>query len=95
MNGDYAWAMTEGIMLAFARDGHTLMIPAMEEAGRKQSLRTQSGPAPLKFKALAALPVCPETLHQSIHERGFDYLENKGKAGPIKVYHLWCGCGVS
>ncbi|WP_397384227.1 hypothetical protein [Prosthecobacter sp.] len=97
VNGDYAWAMTEGIMLAYARDSRTIadhLIPALAETARMATLKTQTLPVPVPFKALMAKSVCQETLHQSTHGRGFTYLENKGIAPDITLYHLWLRCDL-
>lgn len=93
VQGDYAWAMQEGIILAYARNHKTIqgdLIPAMAEPDRVVRLKALSQPMPVPSKALAAY--CPEPLHASKHERGFRYLENKGTAPPISIYHLWLPC---
>lgn len=97
VNGDYSWAMTEGVMLAYARDARTIaghLIPALAEPARMATLKTQTPPVAVPFKALTDKPVCPETLHQSTHGRGFTYLENKGIAPDITLYHLWLRCDL-
>jgi hypothetical protein len=47
--GDYGWAMQEGMMLAYARNGRTIaghLIPAMSEQSRMISLGTVQLPQP-------------------------------------------------
>lgn len=93
VEGDYAWAMQEGIMLAYARNQKTIqddLIPAMAEPDRVARLKTLMQPVPIPSKTLAAY--CPEPLHASRHERSFEYLENKGQPPPIDIYHLWLNC---
>lgn len=95
VNGDYAWAMHEGIMLAYVRDKRTIagdMLPALFKPDRHDSLQVCSQPTSVPFKALLKHQGCLETIHRSTHGRAFDYLEGKGKAPPITVYHLWCHC---
>ena len=49
VNGDYAWAMEEAMMLAYARDGRTIakhLLPAMSEPVRMKSLQTEQLPRP-------------------------------------------------
>lgn len=92
IDGTYSWAMTEGVMLAFSRGGYALsrdLIPEMEELQQTTSLQTLSQPAALK-SGLAKL--LPEPIHRSQHRRDFNYLEGKGKAKPIAIYHLWLPC---
>jgi hypothetical protein len=97
VNGNYAWAMSEGITLAYARDDRKIadhLIPALAEPDRMTTLKTQMAPVAVPFKALTAKPVCPETLHKSTHGRGFTYLESKGIAPDINLYHLWLRCDL-
>lgn len=94
VNGDYAWAMQEGMMLAYARDGRTIaghLIPAMTASARNASLGT-----------VKRLQVCPElaaaacseaeAVHVSQHRRDFPWPDGKGRATDITVYHLWHRC---
>lgn len=95
VRGDYAWAMQEGMMLAYARDGRTIaghLVRAMSEPKRKTSLGTvelpRAGHAPDATGRDRAEPI-----HISKHRRGFSWLDNKGKATDITIYHLWHDCG--
>jgi len=95
VRGDYAWAMQEGMMLAYARDGRTIadhLIPAMNEPKRMTSLGTvelpRACPAPDATEDARAEPI-----HISKHRRGFSWLDKKGKATDITIYHLWHDCG--
>lgn len=95
VRGDYAWAMQEGMMLGYVRDGRTIaehLIAAMSEPKRMHSLRTTSLPAPARSPAAAGCPAA-ETMHASEHDRGFAWPHDKGVATSITVYHLWCFCG--
>lgn len=95
VRGDYAWAMQEGMMLAFARDRRTIakhLIPAMSESPRMKSLNTLELPTPAPSGAAAAT-VTAEAVHISRHKRSFPWLDNKGQATDITIYHLWHDCG--
>jgi hypothetical protein len=88
VRGYYAWAMQEGIMLAYVRNGRTIaghLIPAMNERNRMASLATvelpQARGAPGDAHA--------EPIHISKHRREFSWLDKKGKATDITIYHLW------
>ena len=95
VRGDYAWAMQEGMMLAFARDGRTItkhLIPTMSESVRMKSLHTLELPAAVASSAAAATDIA-EAVHISRHKRSFSWLHDKGPATDITIYHLWHDCG--
>ncbi len=93
VRGDYAWAMQEGMMLAFARDGRTIakhLIPTMSESARMASLNTLELPT----VAVGGLGIASaEPVHISRHERRFSWLHGKGVATDVTIYHLWHNCG--
>lgn len=92
VRGDYAWAMQEGMMLAFARDGRTIakhLIPAMSEKGRIISLHVLDLP---KATAVSLAPEAAEAVHVSQHRRPFSWIDRKGAATDITIYHLWHVC---
>ncbi|MDP3069386.1 MAG: hypothetical protein Q8N18_03815 [Opitutaceae bacterium] len=94
VRGDYAWAMPEAMMLAYARDGRTVanhLIPAMREATRLKSLTTAELPRPCRTVAAAACAEA-EAVHISRHRRDFPWPDGKGSATEIMVYHLWHNC---
>lgn len=69
VRGDYAWAMQEAMMLAYARDGRTIsghLIPSMNEAKRMASLATIHLPKPCPVAAASACPES-EAVHISHH----------------------------
>lgn len=89
VQGDYAWAHREAIMLAYVRDGSTVMtklVPQFAKAAKiaPDPFQTISHPAP----QVALHP----TVHHSSHHRSFSYLANasaNAPPGPISLYHLW------
>lgn len=96
VRGDYAWAMQEAMMLAYARDGRTIaghLIPAMTEAARKTSLATIKLPEGCLETAAAACSEA-EAVQISQHRRDFPWPHGKGPATNISVYHLWHQCSV-
>jgi hypothetical protein len=93
VRGDYAWAMQEGMMLAFTRDGRTIakhLIPTMSESARMKSLQTLDLPS--VGKGVSAFTTA-EAVHISRHKRPFPWLHGKGQASDITIYHLWHDCG--
>ena len=94
VNGDYAWAMEDAMMLAYARNGRTItkhLTRAMAASNRKASLQI-----------VRSLEVCPgiaaaasaeaEAVHLTQHHRAFPWPDGKGLATDITVYHLWHRC---
>ena len=97
VRGDYAWAMREAMMLAYARDGRTIvshLLPAMFKPARLLSLKSKQLPKPAKGIASAATSHA-EAVHISRHERGFPWRDGKGPASDITIYHLWHDCSVT
>jgi hypothetical protein len=95
VRGDYAWAMQEGMMLAYARDKRTItshLIPAMTEASRHTALKTRRLPQAHTSPAAAATSQA-EAVYISEHNRHFPWPHGKGAATPLTVYHLWINCG--
>lgn len=94
IRGDYAWAMPEGMMLAYARNGRTIsnhLIAAMSEEQRMASLATNRLPEPCSAPAAAACTMA-EAVHTSRHRRQFQWRDGKGPASDICIYHLWHQC---
>ena len=95
VRGDYAWAMQEGMMLAYARAGRTIarhLIPAMNQVPRPATLQTLTFPQPATVSDAAATAFA-EAIHVSRHRRGFPWPDGKGPASDITIYHLWHECG--
>lgn len=94
VRGDYAWAMREGMMLAYVRDGRTIaqhLSPTMSEPARVDSLKTIQLPEPSN-SSFAAASSATEAVHISRHRRGFQWPDSKGEATDITIYHLWPQC---
>ena len=93
IDGDYAWAMGDALMLAYVRDGRTIsghLLPAMQEHARKSRLRIKEMPSPLPQSGARATAEA-EVLHRSRHLRAFQWLQGKGRASEIFIYHAWHG----
>lgn len=87
VNGEYAWAMQEAMMLGYAREGYTIS-PKLEDALRRRAgkIPTDSFPAPCPHSVAASFS---EAVHVSQHGRGFRYLETGTQAPAITIRHLW------
>ena len=94
VSGDYAWAMQEGMMLAYVRHGRSIahhLIPAMKEPARTATLGTVQHPEPCEAAGAPASGEA-ETVHISEHRRGLEWPDEKGPACNITIYHLWYCC---
>jgi len=94
VEGDYAWAMEEALMLGYARHGRTIarhLIPAMQEPARLERLGTAELPRPVEELAVGTDNA--EPLYVSRHRRNFNWVADKGEASDILVYHSWHKCG--
>ena len=94
IDGDYAWAMEQGLMIGYTRHGRTIekhLIPAMKEVTRLNSLKTIELPCVVKLAGANATKGS-EALHMSKHQRGFPWPDGKGAATDIAVYHIWHCC---
>jgi hypothetical protein len=94
VRGDYAWAMQEAMMLAYARHGRTIkrsLLPAMSEALRMSTLQTQQLPTQITTE-MAGSTLAAEAVFRSRHERTFQWPDSKGQATPIDIFHVWCLC---
>jgi hypothetical protein len=93
IDGDYAWAMEEGMMLAYSRkrtiEEH--LIPAMQDSKRHEQLKVVDLPTVVANNNAIAQRLC-EALHVSRHKRGFPWVANKGAATNILIYHSWHCC---
>ena len=93
VEGDYAWAMQEGMMVGYSREGRTIagnLIPAMNGPERQESLKILELPRPAMVSQSAKDE--PEPLHVSRHRRGFTWVAGKGTATDITIYHSWHCC---
>ena len=85
--GEYAWAMPHALMIGYAATGY--MIPKkLTEAitSRKAELKTDGSVTKCKGPGLGPHA---QVLHETIHQRGFTYLQTRTKAPEIQLLHLW------
>lgn len=76
VNGDYAWAMQEAMMIGYMREPHS--YSELERAFA----------APTMNLALCAKSADDKLLF-STHGRKFQWLQCRGVASPITIAHLW------
>ena len=92
IEGDYAWAMQEAMMLGYVRNGHSI------RSSLKPILSSPTYHAKLGHPTRTELiPECvsdplAEKLHTTTHNRDFDWPHQKGRATPIRLFHSWHVC---
>lgn len=94
VNGDYAWAMQDAMMLGYVRNGRSIaghLVPAMAASARQQSLAVVQQLQPCE-EAGAATCAEAEAVYLSRHRRAFTWPDGKGPATDITVFHLWHRC---
>lgn len=97
VEGEYAWAMQDALMIGYARDGRTLqrnLLPALQrldEGGVKRldKLKTRET---LNEVGSSFSDAHTEPMYRSRHGRGFQWPDGKGSAVDIFLYHSWHCC---
>lgn len=92
IDGDYAWAMQEGMMLGYVRHGFTLaanLSPVLARDCYRERLGTQT---PLSIVPDSDANPLSEKLHVTTHNRNFQWARGKGPATPIRIFHSWHDC---
>jgi hypothetical protein len=92
VQGDYAWAMQEGMMLAYVRNNFTIethLKPVLTTAPQSSKLGLASGVEAVAGGAASAFSEC---LHVTTHTRGFQWPQQNGQAQPIRIFHSWHEC---
>ena len=79
VNGDYAWAMQEALMIGYSNSKNSQSKLAIG--------LDNSNSAFLNTVSHSSLD--SNHIYKSQHNRNFEWLDNYGKVCPIKVYHLW------
>jgi hypothetical protein len=90
VNGDYAWAMQEGMMIGYVRGGRridTHLAPVLASASRQATLGSPTIPA-------LASPISDgvEPLQVTIHQRSFVWHSSNSNACEIRIFHSWHHC---
>jgi len=88
VNGDYAWSMTAGMMVGYAREGRAIKKHLKSAFARGRASLNTVGP----LESVTESEEGENPLSVSEHARKFDWPHRKGKAGRIKIYHSWHSC---
>jgi hypothetical protein len=85
VNGDYAWAMSHAMMLAYARDGYSVdphLLATLTAAPKTYRVETMPAADPNS-------PAGHPTIFVSTHGRVWRYPRSKHGPGKILIRHLW------
>lgn len=91
INGDYAWAMQEGMMIAYVRGERTIekdLAPVLAGKGRHIILGSPEPPCTIED---ATAQATGERLHSTTHRRSFAWPGGQG-ACEIRLFHSWHAC---
>ena len=87
IRGDYAWAMTDALMVGYASPGYTIE-PKLIEALTNRAKEFEVLEMPTRC-SLSTQTTISDPLFSTQHRRTFRYKENDKAAPPIKLRHLW------
>lgn len=91
VNGDYAWTMQEGLMVAYVRNRTIArdLAPILADSPRHGVLGNPSAPAQVAGSVSSQYG---EPLQCTTHNRSFLWPADYGTACAINVYHSWHDC---
>ena len=80
VNGDYAWAMQDALMVGYVKEPYSFkkLASVLDDGKKSAALKTTNHSA-----------VDEHTIYCSSHNRDFEWPENRGHACSISVAHLW------
>lgn len=80
VNGDYAWAMQDALMVGYVKKPYSFkkLASVLDDGKKSAALKTTNHSAVDKYAT-----------YRSNHNRDFEWPENRGQACPIMVSHLW------
>jgi len=84
VRGEYAWAMSDGIMLAYQKLKHRPMSALSDRLASDPTLHAQAEDGVLLLERSDFAPISG----RSIHARDWPYVGG-GDPGAIQVWHLW------
>jgi hypothetical protein len=89
IDGDYAWTMQEGMVIAYVRGGRTIakdLAPVLASNRRNAELGS-CGPPVIIHSTQGGEP-----LHSTLHRRPFVWPAEAGPACDILIFHSWHNC---
>lgn len=87
VEGTYAWAMPQAMMLGYVRNtGQKLpdsLAKHFERLGKRALYQITNGPVAFSLSRFS------NRSHITVHDRAWKYPETDRSPGPISVFHLW------
>jgi hypothetical protein len=80
VNGDYAWAMQDALMIGYVTGHYSF---------KKLATVLDDGKNNATLKTTVHYSVDEYEIYRSSHKRDFKWPEDRGKACPISIAHLW------
>jgi hypothetical protein len=87
IRGEYAWAMTNAMMVGYTRVGYTIPLK-LKGALQGWPLASSDG-CMLRSCTRSEATAISEIVHLTDHDRDFKYMETQRKAPRITIRHLW------
>ena len=80
VNGDYAWAMQDALIVGYVKEPYSFkkLASVLDDGKKGAALKTANHSAVDEY-----------TIYCSSHNRDFEWPENRGHACPISIVHLW------
>jgi len=80
VNGDYAWAMQDALMVGYVKEPYSFkkLASALDDGKKSADLKTTNHSVVDEY-----------TIYCSTHNRDFEWPGKRGHACPISVVHLW------
>lgn len=80
VNGDYAWAMQDALMVGYVKEPYSFkkLASVLEDGKKSAALKTTDHSAVDEY-----------AIYRSSHKRGFEWPESRGQSCPISIAHLW------
>jgi hypothetical protein len=80
VNGDYAWAMQDALMVGYVKDRYSFikLASVLDDSKKSAILKTTNHAAIDEY-----------AIYRSSHKREFEWPESRGQACAISVAHLW------
>ncbi len=87
VEGEYAWGSSQGLMLAYVRDGSSVS----QTLAPHLSVSAANNPDPFRTEAMPSEHgAASMSVWMSRHGRAFSYVgDAEGQPGPIGISHLW------
>ena len=92
IEGDYGWAMQEGMMVAYARHSYTLAGNLARVLVSKRYHTRLGQPTSLKLVPGCGVYPLAERVHVAAHRRRFQWPDKQGQAVGIRMFHSWHDC---